>query len=495
MGTSFSLPQAILQHLELTFISLAISIFIGIFLGIFLHKIKNSDKVISFISAIQTIPTLALLGFLVPILGIGKLPAIFVLIVYGCYPIVVNTYSGLDQVDEEYIEISDALGMTENQKLFKVKLPLSITVIIAGIRTGLVQIIGLATLTSLIGSGGLGDFIYRGINAMDTSLILLGAIPVTIIVLILSYILKKFEQNWRFFLHHKKQSIIVILVVIFTYLAATFFPFSSSNTITLASKDFTESGLLTTIMAELIEDQTDIEVEKKMYMGTTDILHKALVKGEIDGYVEYTGTSYLTVFNQTEPRDDMKEYVIDEYDKLGITAFESLGVNNTFVLLQTEETKQKYGIDTISELSSYPNTFVLTAYAEFVEREDGLESLLNSYNLQFKDMKQLERSLGYKALDEGEVDFMVSFSTEPAIFKFKFQEVKDDKNLFMRYDALPLISTETLEKYPELEPIIQKLCGKLDNETMSQLNNEVENNRRKEVEVAREWLQEENLID
>ena len=92
--------------------------------------------------------------------------------------------------------------MNENQKLFKVKLPLSISVIMAGIRTGLVQIIGLATLTSLIGSGGLGDFIYRGINAMDNNLILIGAIPVTIIVLILSYILKKIESNWKFFFHH-----------------------------------------------------------------------------------------------------------------------------------------------------------------------------------------------------------------------------------------------------------------------------------------------------
>ena len=159
------------------------------------------------------------------------------------------------------------------------------------------------------------------------------------------------------------------------------------------------------------------------------------------------------------------------------------------------DTLNKYGIETISELSEYSDTFTLSAYAEFVEREDGLENLLETYNLRFTEIKQLERSLGYKALDEGQVDFMVSFSTEPAIYKFNFQEVKDDKNMFMRYDALPLISTKTLEKYPELEPVINELCGKLDNETMSQLNNEVENNQRKEVEVAREWLQKEKLIN
>ena len=224
--------------------------------------------------------------------------------------------------------------MNENQKLFKVKLPLSMSIIMAGIRNGLVQIIGLATLTSLIGSGGLGDFIYRGINAMNSNLILMGAIPVTIIVLILSFFLKKIENNWQFFFHHKKQTLTITFVVVVCYLVVSLFSMMpNQKSITLASKDFTESGLLTTIMAELIEDKTDIKVEKKMYMGTTDILHKALVKGEIDGYVEYTGTSYLTVFNQTETRDDMKQYVIDEYQKINITAFDSLGVNNTFVFL------------------------------------------------------------------------------------------------------------------------------------------------------------------
>lgn len=495
MGTSFSLPQAILQHLELTFVALFISIIIGILTGILLHKMKNSNKVISIISAIQTIPTLALLGFLVPILGIGKVPAIFVLIVYGCYPIIINTFSGLGQVDSGYIEISEALGMNERQMLLKVKLPLSMSVIMAGIRNGLVQIIGLATLTSLIGSGGLGDFIYRGINAMNSNLILLGAIPVTVIVLILSFILKKIESNWQFFFHHKKQTCAVIIVIVVCYLVTSLFSFAPKKGIVLASKDFTESGLLTTIMAELIEEKTDIKVEKKMYMGTTDILHKALVNGEIDGYVEYTGTSYLTVFNQTEVRDDMKEYVISEYEKIGITAFESLGVNNTFVLLQTQDQLNKYGIETISELSQFSNAFTLSAYAEFVEREDGLQNLIDTYSLKFKDIKQLERSLGYKALAEGQVDFMVSFSTEPAIYKFQFQEVKDDKNMFMRYDALPLFLTKTLDQYPEIVPIIQELSGKLDNETMSQLNNEVENNQRKEVDVAREWLQQENLIN
>lgn len=495
MGTSFSLYQAILEHLQLSIISITISIIIGISLGILLKFVKPADKVLSVISVVQTIPTLAMLGFLVPILGIGKVPAIFVLIIYGAYPILINTYSGLQNIDSEYIEISEALGMNEREKLFKVKLPLSIPIIMAGIRTGLIQVIGVATLTSLIGAGGLGDFIYRGINSMNNSLILMGAIPISIIVIILSYILKKIENNWKLIFKYKRVIAISIVVILGGYIVLSSFNIGDKDRIVLSSKDYTESGLLTTIMAELIEEKTDIEVEKKLYLGTTDILHKALIKNEIDGYVEYTGTSYLTVFNQKDKIDNMNEYVDSEYDKLGINAFNSLGINNTFVLIQSETTEEKYGIEKISDINKYQDQLVLTSYAEFIEREDGLKDLTSTYSLNFSDIKQLERSLGYKALDENKVDIMVSFSTEPAIFKYNFKEIEDDKGLFMRYDAIPLINKKTLEKYPELEPLIASLEGKFDNTTMAMLNNEVENNKRSEVDVAREWLKSEGLID
>ncbi len=491
---SYSLFDSVMQHLELTFVALFISVVVGVGLGIILHKMKNANKVVSAISAVQTIPTLALLGFLVPILGIGKIPAVFVLIVYGCYPIVINTYSGLGQVDSEYLEISDALGMSENQKLFKVKLPLSISVIMAGIRTGLVQIIGLATLTSLIGSGGLGDFIYRGINAMNNDLILLGAIPVTIIVLILSFLLKQVENNWNFFFRHKKATASVLTLIAASYVVVTLLGGQSASKVTLASKDFTESILLSSIMEELIEEKTDIDVETKV-LGTTDIIHKALVKGEIHGYVEYVGTAYMTVFGQTELNDQMMNYVVDAYDEIGMKVIGPLGFENTFVVLQTQETLDKYNITSLSELSEYQNKFIFTSYAEYLEREDGIKQLLETYNLSFKDVKQLERAMGYKALAEGEVDFMISFSTEPAIFKNNFQGLEDDKKMFGNYEAFPVFSKEILEANPELEPLLTQLINRLDSTTMAKLNNEVENEQRDEKEVAREWLKSEGLIN
>lgn len=494
MGTSFSLFDATIQHLELTIIALAISCVIGILLGILLYNSKYSNKFLSVISAIQTIPTLALLGFLVPILGIGKTPAIFVLIIYGCYPIIVNTFSGISDVDQEYIEISEALGMSRRQQLFKVRLPLSIPIIMTGIRTGLVQIIGVATLTSLIGAGGLGDFIYRGINSMNNDLILQGAIPTVIMVMLFVALTKLIEKNWKILYVKKKIIIFISVIAILLYTILNFVSFGQTKQITLASKDFTESGILTTIMAELIEEKTDIRVNKKMYIGTTDILHKALINHEIDGYVEYTGTSYLTVFKESDNRDDLLEYVQDKYNAIGIKAFNSLGINNTFVVLESKNVENNNEFTKISDLQNH-GQFTLTSYAEFIEREDGLASLIDSYSLSFADIKQLERSLGYKALAENQVDFMISFSTEPAIYKYQFKALEDDKNIFLRYDAIPLISQKAINKYPELGPVIQELENKFDNNEMSKLNNEVENEHINETDVARKWLIEKGLID
>lgn len=491
----FNLKDAIIQHLELSLFALVISIVFGMLIGVLLYKKKFAEKIIAFFSAIQTIPTLAMLGFLVPLIGIGFLPAIIVLIIYGIYPIILNTYSGISQVDPEYLEISDALGMNEKQKLFKVKLPLATPIIMTGIRNGMVQIVGIATLTSLIGAGGLGDFIYRGINAMDNELILKGAIPTVIIVIVLNSILKYFEINWQKLLRFKKHIIIIIIIICIIITGLFLMPKNNKKVITLASKDFTESGILTTIMAELIEEKTDIEVEKKMYIGTTDILHKALVKGEIDGYVEYSGTAYLTVFNQTDPNIEILPYVINEYDKLGIKAFDSLGINNTFVVLQSKNFEKKYGLNTISDLQKYNNQLILTAYAEFIEREDGLNTLLDQYNLKFKDVRQLERSMGYRALSQNEVDLMISFSTEPAIFRYQFKALEDDKNIFLKYDAIPLLREDVITKYPELEEVISSLEHKFNNETMSKLNHEVENEKKSEIDVARNWLKEEGLIE
>ncbi|WP_432667199.1 ABC transporter permease [Wukongibacter baidiensis] len=186
--------QSLAQHLRLTLIALTLAILIAVPLGIFLTRYKRlADSVIGITAVFQTIPSVALLGFLIPFLGIGALPAIVALTIYGLLPILRNTYTGIMGVDKGAIEAGKGMGMTSKQILFMVQIPLSLTIIMAGIRTATVLIVGVATLASLIGAGGLGELIFRGIATVNTGLILAGAMPAAILAVTFDYLLKIFE--------------------------------------------------------------------------------------------------------------------------------------------------------------------------------------------------------------------------------------------------------------------------------------------------------------
>ncbi len=182
------------QHIELTLVALFFSIIIAVPLGIILTRYRKiSETVIGVTSIAQTIPSLALLGVMIPLLGIGFFPAIVALTIYGLLPIVRNTYTGIVGVNQAAIEAGVGMGMTPNQVLIMVEIPLSLSVIMAGIRTSTVLIIGVATLAALIGAGGLGDMIFRGISMSSNELILAGAIPAALLALIFDYSFKWIE--------------------------------------------------------------------------------------------------------------------------------------------------------------------------------------------------------------------------------------------------------------------------------------------------------------
>ena len=185
----------LLQHIGLTFISLLLAVIIGVPLGIIIsRKRKLAAPVLSFTGILQTIPSIALLGFMIPLLGIGAIPAIFALFLYALLPIIRNTFTGIIQVDKSIIEAAKAMGMTNNQILTKVELPLSMPVILAGIRTATVINVGVATLASYIGAGGLGEFIFGGIALNNTNMILSGAIPAALLSISFDFILSRVQK-------------------------------------------------------------------------------------------------------------------------------------------------------------------------------------------------------------------------------------------------------------------------------------------------------------
>lgn len=186
---------AFLEHIYLAGIAMLIAIAIAVPLGIFLTRVpKIAEFVIGLTSIVQTIPSLALLGFMLPIFGIGRVPAIIALTLYALLPILRNTYTGIQGVTPSLVDAGKGMGMTSMQILRMVELPMTLPILMAGIRTATVLNIGVAALATFIGAGGLGDIIMRGLNVMDTNLILAGAIPAAVLALVIDFGLKKLEE-------------------------------------------------------------------------------------------------------------------------------------------------------------------------------------------------------------------------------------------------------------------------------------------------------------
>jgi len=281
------LLSTIIEHIQISFIALLIATIIAVPLGILLTKTKKTSEIVMNIAAIlQTIPSLALLGLMIPLFGIGRLPAIIALVVYALLPILRNTYTGVKEVDPSLVEAAKGIGMKLIRRLTKVELPIAMPVIMAGIRTAMVLIIGTATLAALIGAGGLGDLILLGIDRNDASLILIGAIPAALLAILFDIVLRFMEKlSYKKLLIVLGTMVIIIMVAIIVPLFA-----QKGDKITLAGKLGSEPSVITNMYKILIEQDTDDTVEVKDGMGKTAFLFNALKSDDIDGYLEFTGT-------------------------------------------------------------------------------------------------------------------------------------------------------------------------------------------------------------
>ena len=298
------LVSALLEHIQISFIALFFAVIIAIPLGIYIsrHK-KAAEGIIGITSVIQTIPSLALLGILIPLFGIGKVPAIIALVAYALLPILRNTYTGIKEVDPSLIEAAQAMGMNARKRLMKVEIPLAMPVMMAGIRTAMVLIISTATLAALIGAGGLGDLILLGIDRNNPNLILVGAIPAAILAILFDYLLKKFEN-----LSYKKALISVGTIGLLAALIIVI-PLmdQQDEKIVIAGKLGSEPEILMNMYKILIEEETDLQVELKPGLGKTSFVFNALQSESIDIYPEFTGTAISEFLKETAISTDRKE--------------------------------------------------------------------------------------------------------------------------------------------------------------------------------------------
>lgn len=510
--------QLLLSHVKLTILSVTLAIVIGVPLGILIaDKVNIKKPVIGIANVVQAIPSLAILGFLVPYMGIGSNTAIFMVVLYSLLPILKNTCAGINNINAETIEAAKGIGMTNSQVLFKVKLPLALPVIMAGVRISSVTAVGLMTIAAYIGAGGLGTLVISGIQTDNSSMILAGAIPACLLALLIDLIMSKVEQavtpiSLRLNAseltpereakekRNRKITLVSALAAIAAALALVVGQaMAAKPDLRIGSKEGCESVIIGNMMADLIEAKTDLKVERKLALGGTMIAFQALDTGEIDLYPEYTGTAYGTILsNPIEPgmtREQVYELVTEQLkEEHNIDTMTNFGFNNTYVLAVTKETAEKYNLKTVSDLRNVNGLLKLGCSPEFAVRDDGLPGIENTYGVKFKSTHNFSGTLMYTAITSNEVDVITAFSTDGLLQKYDLVLLEDDKNFFPPYFMLPIIRDETLKKYPELDEALSVLYNRFDDEAMQSLNYEVVEKGRDRAEVARTYLIEEGLV-
>lgn len=501
------LLEKTLQHLLLTSVSTAIAVLLGIPLGIWLiRQPQLRHSIMAAISILQTIPSLAMLAFLLPFFGIGVLPALIALTLYAFLPIVRNTITALEGIPEDIHEATQALGFTSSQRLWKVELPLGLPVIVAGIRTAAVIGVGIATLAAFIGAGGLGDFIIRGLSVSNNGLILLGAIPAALLALLLDFLIQRVEKHLASYKTSKQpqRSVLIqkwlpigatalLMIIIF---GLTNRP--TTDTIRIGSKNFTEQFILGELMAQMIEAHTDLNVERKFNLGSVTICHQAMLNNELDIYPEYTGTAYRVILDQQQTLSANETYsqVKQAYQQqFNINWLPPFGFDDTYAIAVRQTFAEQNNIHSIGGLEPYAEQLTIGFASEFYEREDGYPGLIDTYGLNFGNTAEMDLSLLYQAVHSGAVDVVSGNSTDGRIPAFDLVVLEDNLNFFPPYYAAPVVRQLALDKHPEVGEALLKLMDSINEQQMQALNYAVDHGGESAYDVAQKFLIGQRLVE
>ena len=265
----------------------------------------------------------------------------------------------------------------------------------------------------------------------------------------------------------------------------------SDDAIVIGSKNFTEQVILGELLAQQIEKHTDLPVRRQFNLGGTFICDQALRAGEIDGYVEYTGTAFTAILKNDPVHDPQEVYdhVKEDYREVGIEWMNPLGFNNTFAILIRNEDARRLGIQTITQVAAHAPGWLAAFGYEFIERADGFKGLSETYDLEFREPpKVMELGLTYRALAEKNVDLIAGDATNGLIAALDLFMLEDDQSYFPPYDGVPIFRTAILDRYPQLREVLNVLGGTIDADQMRRMNYQVDAEERPVREVVAEFL-------
>lgn len=490
--------KLLLEHIEISLISIVLAVIIGGILGVLISEFaKFSKPTLSLVNFIYTIPSISMLGFLIPFSGIGNTTAIIALTLYALLPMVRNTHTGITNVEPALIEAARGMGSTDSQILFKIKLPLAFAVVMSGIRNMVIMTIALTGIASFIGAGGLGVAIYRGITTNNSAMTIIGSLLIAILALVVDFLLGVFEkksmQNAKIFNKTLGIFTLIIILGIFSYLLKP----AQKDVINIATKPMTEQYIMGEMLKTLIEQDTKLSVKltEGVGGGTSNIM-PGMQSGEFDLYPEYTGTGWNMILKKdglyTENffKQMQKEFKKD-FSMQWISMY---GFNNTYGIAVHKNVAKKYDLRTFSDLSKVSNLLIFGAEYDFFERKDGFEALAHTYDFHFKSTTDLDIGLKYQAMSEKKIDAMIIFTTDGQLSSDEIVVLKDDKHFFPSYLSGNIIRNETLLAHPELKKTLEKLNNIISDIEMAELNFKVESEKIGAKIVADEFLKSKNLI-
>jgi osmoprotectant transport system permease protein len=486
------------EHVGLVAISTIVAATIGVPLGILAaRRPRLASPLVGVANVVQTIPSLAMFGFLLPVPligGVGARAALVVLVLYALLPIVRSTIVGITGIDTSMREAGVAMGMTPRELLRQVELPLALPSIIAGIRVAAVVGVGTATIAAAIGAGGLGQYIYRGLSMVDATVILAGAIPAAALALTVDGALLWLERRLspRRRAGSRRVALAGAATLVLLALAGGAAAASrASGVIVIGSKNFTEQLILGEIVAQTIERETGLTVQRRLNLGGTLICDRALLTGDIDIYVEYTGTALTAIFNEPTSADPttVLETVRKRYADTGRTLLPPLGFNNTFAILVRGRDAREKGLRNLEDLARIAPQWRAGFGYEFLERPDGYRGLAQTYGLAFRSPPQvMDLTLSYRALASGQVDLIAGDATAGLIKSLDLFQLEDNRRYFPPYDAVPVAHASTLLRYPQVRRALETLSGRISADEMRDMNHAADALRQNPADVARRFL-------
>jgi osmoprotectant transport system permease protein len=494
------LPGYLSAHVRLTLAALAAGILLAVPSGILAHRVRALETpVLALAGVIQTVPALALLAAMVPLLsalglpGIGALPAFLALVLYALLPILRNTVTGLHGVDAAVLEAARGLGMTPAQQLWQVELPLALPVVVAGIRTATVWTVGMATLSTPVGAPSLGNYIFGGLQTRNSAAILTGCVASAALAMVLDGLVRLAAAG----LVSRRRGLLAGAALGLLSLAAwAWMPATRTEDaaigrpVLVGAKTFTEQYVLAEVLAGVVRAETGRPARVLASLGST-VAFDALRRGEIDVYVDYTGTLWATVMGRKGPappreevRDGVREWLEEE---AGVTPAASLGFENSYCFAVRRATAERLSLRTLGDLVRHASRLSLGSDYEFFAREEWRAVEL-AYGLAFRERRTMDPSLLYQALDTGQVDAITAYSSDGRIDALGLVVLEDERRAIPPYDAVVLARPRLAREAPDVLAALRRLEGTIDAATMRGLNRLVDEQGLSPAAAARRVL-------